>query len=142
MPKAGSKSKHTKESHTRNIKFEDRAEKYFNCTARERAAFEAGIKLASVYHQFVGTPVSKANVVVLEKAISDGVLIQPFVEDVQVKIERKKLKNKHDEYDYDSLTGNMIDMKLKIRYRDTVVNARLEFIKDINYPLMYISSVK
>jgi hypothetical protein len=142
MPKAGSKPKHKKKSHKRNIKFQDKAEKYFNCTARERATFEAGIKLASVYHQFVGTPVSKANVVVLEKAISDGVLIQPFVEDVQVKIERKKLKNKHDEYDYDSLTGNMIDMKLKIRYRDTVVNARLEFIKDINYPLMYISSVK
>jgi hypothetical protein len=32
----------------------DVADSYFSCTDSERAAFEAGIKLGTVYHQFVG----------------------------------------------------------------------------------------
>ncbi len=127
---------------SRTIGDEDKAEKFFNCTTRERAAFEAGIKLGSIYHQFVGTPVSKANVEVLERAIEDGVRIQPFVENVSVKIERDRLKNKHDEYDYDSLTGNMLDVELKIKYKNSVTIGHLKFIKELNYPLMYISELK
>jgi hypothetical protein len=122
--------------------FEDKAEKYFKCTDRERAAFEAGIKLASVYHQYVGTPVSKANVKVLEKAIEEGVRIQPFVNEVNIEIEKGGLKNKHDEYDYDSLTGNMVGMDLKIKYSDSIVVAHIRYKKDLNYPLMYISSIE
>ena len=30
----------------------------FACTERERALFEAGIKMGTIYHQFVGTPVN------------------------------------------------------------------------------------
>ena len=36
-------------------KREDLADKYFNCSLRERVVFEAGIKLGTIYHQFVGT---------------------------------------------------------------------------------------
>ncbi|MCI2413518.1 MAG: dihydroneopterin aldolase, partial [Cuniculiplasma sp.] len=32
----------------------DEAASYFHCTDRERAIFEAGIKLGSIYHQYVG----------------------------------------------------------------------------------------
>ena len=122
--------------------FNDKAEKYFNCTDSERAAFEAGIKLGSIFHQNVGTPISKANVDVLEQAIEGGVQIQPFVNNVTIEIDRGKLKNKHDEYDYDSLTGNMLKVNLKIKYRKAVAHAKLEYIQELNYPLMYISSIK
>jgi hypothetical protein len=120
----------------------DKAEHYFKCSARERAVFEAGIKLGAIYHQFVGTPVSNSNVEVLEKAIEDGVRIQPFVSDVIVKIDRDKLKNKNDEYDYDSLSGNMLDVKLVINYKNKMITAKLEFIKELNYPLMYVSTIQ
>jgi hypothetical protein len=120
----------------------DKAETYFNCTPDQRAAFEAGIKLGAIYHQFVGTPVSQSNAEILERAIEDGVRIQPFVHNVSVKINRDKLKNKHDEYDYDSLTGNMLDVRLEIRYKDTTAVSQLRYINDLNYPLMYISSLK
>ena len=136
-----SNMKKTKKQQISNDTY-DKAEKYFQCTNRERAAFEAGIKLGYIYHQFVGTPVSKTNASALESAIEDGVLIQPFVEDVTVKIQREKLKNKYDEYDYDSLTGNMLNVRLKIKYRNSVADAKLKFLKDLNYPLMYISSIK
>jgi len=60
-------------------KREELAANYFNCSERERAVFEAGIKLGTIYHQFVGTPVAAANVEILERAIEDGVRVQPFV---------------------------------------------------------------
>ncbi|MBR1452331.1 MAG: hypothetical protein IJ592_02405, partial [Candidatus Methanomethylophilaceae archaeon] len=34
---------------------EELANQRFSCTERERAVFEAGIKMATIYHQFVGT---------------------------------------------------------------------------------------
>lgn len=120
---------------------EDKAKKFFSCSDSERVAFEAGIKLGTIYHQFIGTPVSKGNVDVLERSIEEGVRIQPFVEDVIVKISRDRLKNKHDEYDYDSMTGEMFNVELKIRYNESSAIAKLEFIKELNYPLMYITSI-
>ena len=35
---------------------EDLANSRFNCSVKERACFEAGIKMGTIYHQFVGTP--------------------------------------------------------------------------------------
>ncbi|HEU12762.1 MAG TPA: dihydroneopterin aldolase, partial [Euryarchaeota archaeon] len=61
---------------------EDPAKKYFNCNDRERAVFEAGIKLGTIYHQFVGTPISKDNVEPLERSIEESIKVQPFVKDV------------------------------------------------------------
>ena len=139
-PEANNKKKSSKRN-TENKIF-DKAEKYFNCTDRERAAFEAGVKLGSIFHQYVGTPISTVNVTGLEHAITSGVLIQPFVEDVTVKIDRDVLKNKHHEYDYDSLTGNMLNVQLIIKYRNSRAFARLEYIKKLHYPLMYITSIK
>ena len=120
----------------------DRAKEYFNCTDRERVAFEAGIKLGSVYHQFVGTPVSLDNVEVLEKAIEEGLRVQPFVEDVRIRIDRTGLRNKRHQYDYMSLTGNMLDVQIIIRYNDSVANCKIEYIKELNYPLMYITGIE
>ena len=120
---------------------DDKAKKFFNCSDSERAAFEAGIKLGTIYHQFVGTPVSQSNVEVLERSIEEGVRIQPFVDDVKVKINRDKLKNTRDEYDYDSMTGDMFDVELKIKYEDSKAVAKLKFIQELNYPLMYLTSM-
>jgi hypothetical protein len=116
--------------------------KYFHCSDSERAAFEAGIKLGTIYHQFVGSPVSETNVEVLEKAIEDGARIQPFVEDVKVKIDRKKLRGKKDQYDYVTLQGNMLDVWLKIRYKDNIVFSELKYIEELDYPLMYITKIE
>lgn len=78
----------------------------------------------------------------LEKAIVAGSMVQPFVEDVRVRIDRSKLKSKRGEYDYTSLTGDMLDVTLVVRYKGVRVEARMEFIKDMNYPLMYIKEIK
>ncbi len=120
---------------------EQKADSYFSCSDRERAAFEAGIKLGTIYHQFVGVPLSSKNVDTLEKAIEAGSKVQPFVEDVKVRIDREKLRSKHGVYDYVSLTGDMLDVTLVVRYKTAKAKASMKFIKDMNYPLMFIEEI-
>lgn len=120
---------------------EERASKYFACEARERAAFEAGIKLGTIYHQFVGTPVASSNVDSLEKAIEEGVMVQPFVEKVKVRIDRSQLREKKNEFDYQTLTGNMISVELTIRMDDVRAVTVMRYIDELNYPLMYIKEM-
>lgn len=118
------------------------ADRHFACSEAERAAFEAGIKLGTIYHQFVGVPLRPENVSALEKAIEAGCRVQPFVERVKVRIDRSRLKKKRGQYDYVSLTGDMLDVSLIVRYENTRVKARMRLIKEMNYPLMYVERVE
>jgi hypothetical protein len=121
---------------------EEKADSHFTCSDSERAAFEAGVKLGTIYHQFVGVPLSFENVETLEKAIEAGSKVQPFVEDVKVRIDRSNLKRKRGQYDYVSLTGDMLDVSLIVRYKTATVKASMKMIKEMNYPLMYIEDIK
>lgn len=121
---------------------EERATKYFRCGIRERAAFEAGIKLGTIYHQFVGTPVAASNVDSLEKAIEEGVMVQPFVEEVKVSIDRSQLRDKKNEFDYQTLTGNMISVEITIRIGEVRAVTAMRYIDELNYPLMYIKDIQ
>ncbi|MCU0852043.1 MAG: dihydroneopterin aldolase family protein [Thermoplasmata archaeon] len=121
---------------------ETKADSYFSCSDAERAAFEAGIKLGTIYHQFVGVPLSAENVGTLEKAIEAGSRVQPFVEEVRVRIDRSKLKKKRGQYDYVSLTGEMLDVTLVVRYKSVKVKASMRLIKEMNYPLMFIEEIE
>ncbi len=120
---------------------EKHSEKYFECSDSERAAFEAGIKLGTIYHQYVGVPVSADNVGTLERAMEAGSMVQPFVESVKVRIDRSKLKQKVGQFDYVSLTGEMLDVSLRVDYKGSKVDAGMKFAKEMNYPLMFIKRV-
>ena len=37
-----------------------------------------------------------------------------------------------------SLSGDMLDVRLTIKYRDQEVHARMQYMQDLNYPLMYL----
>jgi hypothetical protein len=118
---------------------EDPAAKWFRCSERERAAFEAGIKLGSIYHQYVGAPVNETNVEALERAIEAGARVQPFVEDVRVRIDRSKLRAKRGApYKYWSVTGDMLDVWLRVRYNESVAECEMAYVKELRYPLMRI----
>jgi len=123
-------------------KWHDPGGKYFNCTDAERAVFEAGIKLGTIYHQYVGAPLSEANVEVLEKAIEDGARVQPFVADVKVKIDRKYLRRKRSAYKYVTLTAAMLEVQIKTRYKDMEALCEMRYIEELDYPLMYVREVK
>jgi hypothetical protein len=123
-------------------KREDLADKYFHCSQRERVVFEAGIKLGTIYHQFVGTPLSSTSVESLERAIQDGVRVQPFVKDVKVHISRDALRRKSDEYDYQTLTGPMMEVTLTVKMDGVTVMAEMRYIEELHYPLMYVRSIQ
>ena len=118
------------------------ADGYFECSEAERAAFEAGIKLGTIYHQFVGVPVSSSSVDTLEKAIEAGCSVQPFVESVKVTIDRNRLKDKRGQFDYVSLTGEMLSVDLVVAYKDARVEARMRYVEEMDYPLMFVRRVE
>jgi hypothetical protein len=116
----------------------DPASKFFNCTDRERAIFEAGIKLGTIYHQYVGAPLNLSNVESLEKAIEESAMVQPFVEEAHVKIDKEIISKKQGVYKYITLAGEMLNVTIVIKYNDENITARLRYVPEIDYPLMYV----
>ncbi len=119
---------------------EDAAARFFDCTDAQRASFEAGIKLGGLFHQFVGTPLSATNVEALEDAIRRSVAVQPFVEDVRVRITCRP-HPRESEYDYTTLSGEMLDARIVVRYGGARVRCAMRFVEELDYPLMYVESV-
>ena len=110
-------------------------EKYFsNITSRERAIFEGGISMGALFHQFVGTPVNIKTKEGLERTIEESFKLQPAIEDVEVKINL----NDNTGFDYISLSGDMLDVRIHTAVDDVKAVIRIEYIEELNYPLMYV----
>ena len=113
-------------------------EKYFsNITSRERAIFEGGISMGALFHQFVGTPVNVKTKEGLERTIEESFKLQPAIEDVEVKINL----NDNTGFDYISLSGDMLDVRIHTVVDDVKAIIRIEYIKELNYPLMYVEKI-
>ena len=109
----------------------------FGCGDAERACFEAGIKLATVYHQFVGTPFRGST----KDDLARCICVQPYVESAKVSI-RAEPGDKEDQYSYASLAGDMIEAEVIIRIGNERAVARMGYDAELGYPLMYIVSVE
>jgi dihydroneopterin aldolase len=117
-------------------------EKYFSkISKRERAIFEGAITMGALFHQFIGTPVSINTVESLERSIQTAMELQPCINKVEVKISRELLKKIQNEFDYVSLTGEMMDVTVVSDYCDKRAVIRLKYIPELNYPLMYVEEV-
>lgn len=117
-------------------------EKYFqNITPRERAIFEGAITMGALFHQFVGAPVSLESADSLENAIKASLELQPCIICVDVQINREILKEAENEYHYLSLTGDMLDVRVVSEYDGIEIVVRMEYIEDLQYPLMYVEEV-
>ncbi|MBR4448073.1 dihydroneopterin aldolase family protein [Methanobrevibacter sp.] len=117
-------------------------EYFSNITTRERAIFEGAISMGALFHQFVGTPVNKDTKESLERAMEESLNLQPAIEKVEVEIRFDKLEESMTEFDYTSLTGDMLDVKIHTKVDDVVAIIRIEFIEELNYPLMYVEEIK
>jgi hypothetical protein len=103
-------------------------------TDRDRAIFEAGIKLGALYHQWVGTPVSKKSAASIESGIEQAVILQPFVEEITVRLDRSIMTENI--FGYSELSGLMFDVEIITRVGFTYCRARLA--PENGYPLMQI----
>lgn len=100
-----------------------------------QAAFEAGIKLGALYHQWVGTPISRRSAASVERAIEQAVILQPFVEEITVRLDRDLMTENL--FGYSELYGLMFDAEIVTRVGFAYCRARLA-PKD-GYPLMEIT---
>ena len=115
---------------------------YFsNITSRERAIFEGAISMGALFHQFVGTPINKNTKNSLETSIEESLKLQPAIEDIEVNIRFDKLEQSMTEFDYTSLTGDMLDVKIFTKVDNITATIRIEFIEELNYPLMYVEDI-
>jgi len=101
---------------------------------REKAVFEAGIKLGALYHQWVGTPISLESAASVETAIEKAVILQPFVEEITVKLDRNRMTENR--FGYSELTGLMFDVEIITRVGFSYCHARL--VPDKGYPFMSV----
>ena len=117
-------------------------EYFSNITKRERAIFEGAISMGALFHQCVGTPVNKHTKESLVNAMEESLSLQPAIEKVEVEIRFDKLEESMTEFDYTSLTGDMLDVRIHTRVSDVLAIIRIEFIEELNYPLMYVEDIK
>ena len=114
-------------------------EKYFeNLTDRERAIFEGGISMGSLFHQFVGTPVNVDTCSSLEKAIEESILLQPAIVEVHVSLDRDMIKEASGSAGYTSLSGNMLNIELTTKVNENTIVTCISYNENLDYPLMYI----
>lgn len=120
---------------------EDPARKYFDrsVTDRERAIFEGAITLGALYHQFVGAAIHDAKA--LERAMEQAALAQPFIEEAKVRIKCPRGRRKPP-YMYPELEGRMLSIELVAKYGEARVKVGMRYIRELDYPLMFISSFK
>jgi hypothetical protein len=103
-------------------------------TDHEQALFEAGIKLGALYHQWVGTPVSRSSAGALEAAIEKSVILQPYVEEITVRLDRNLMKP--NAYGYSEVQGLMFDVEMVVRVRFAYCRVRLH--PKGGYPMMEV----
>ena len=110
---------------------------------RDRALFEAGIKLGALYHQFIGTPVSTKTAKVLETTIEKSVSLQPWVSAVKVKIDIEKVREceNGNKFKYCELSGEMLDVEVVVRYEEVEVHVRIKYDEEMFYPLMRVEKI-
>lgn len=109
---------------------------------RDNALFEAGIKLGALYHQFVGSPVNMNTINSLEQAISESISVQPYVEQISVKINRDMVAAKSSgKFGYCELEGRMLEVEALIVYGNISAKVGLTFDRSLDYPLMQIIEV-
>ena len=114
-------------------------------TKRERACFEAGIKLGAIFHSVLAFPVQNDEKLIkkIQEGFRASFLSQPFVEDIDIQINLKSDKfTKVHEFDYTTIKSEDISIKLKINYDGTEIIGELRWIDELGYPLMYVSKIQ
>ena len=113
-------------------------------TNREQATFETGIKLGALYHILCGIPISRDENVIksIEQGIEQSISCQPYVKDVKIKIRKEELQGeKKDEFDYDEISGKMIEADVSILFKNIEIKGKIEWVKDLEFPLMFIAEI-
>ena len=112
-------------------------------TPTEQLCFEAGIKLGGIFHQYLGIPVAPRTAPALARAIEAAVGLQPFVDQVRVRIDvRRGGPVGRGRFAYRYLTPEMLRVDLTISEGANRVDAVLRYRPDLRYPLMSLARIR
>ncbi len=110
---------------------------------RDRAVFEAGIKLGALYHQFVGTPINVDTIDGLSRMIEESIGVQPYVRSIGVTIDREMVKKKQNPgFGYCELEGRMLHISLQVLYKNVIAHAQMSYDEEKDYPLMSLKKIE
>jgi Uncharacterized protein conserved in archaea len=109
-------------------------------TARDNVAFEAGIKLGALYHQFVGAPVSLETAASLEQAIAASIGVQPYVKAITVSLDRTMIRESLSAFGYTELKGPMLKVDAVMQFKNYEASVGIKYTD--GYPLMFIKEIK
>ena len=62
-------------------------------------------------------------------------------EDFTNKIDLDRLNSALSTFEYTSLNGDMLDIKIYTKVDNVTAIIRIEFIEELNYPLMYVEDI-
>lgn len=106
------------------------------------AAFELGIKFGAVYHQFIGMPINPNNIDIAKELIKTSISSQPYVEDVEVNIDRDEVLRNLNTFGYTELSGRMMRVRIQVVYKNYRAVGVMEYNEELAYPLMRLVSVE
>lgn len=104
----------------------------------QKAAFEAGIKLGALYHQWVGAPVSASSAASMERAIEESVSLQPYVSGVSVSLVRERILPNR--CGYSEVKGEMFEVTITTTVGSARCRATLSLKR--GYPQMAIAALE
>jgi hypothetical protein len=70
----------------------------------------------------------------MQKSVS----VQPYVENVVIRIDKDCVASKLNKFGYTELEGKMLDVELVVAYGSAKVLVKMQYDKDADYPLMFI----
>jgi hypothetical protein len=91
-----------------------------------------------LYHQYVGAPLDLDTIPALEKAIQESIRVQPYVENVVIRIDKEMVSSMLNKFGYTELEGKMLDVELVVNYGSAKVLVKMQYDEDADYPLMFI----
>ncbi len=106
------------------------------------AAFELGIKLGTLYHQFIGMPIRVDALDEVERAIEASISSQPYVSKVEVRIDKEVVKKHINRFGYAELSGEMLFARISVEYGCVKAIGELSYDKENDYPLMKLVSIE
>jgi hypothetical protein len=65
-------------------------------------------------------------------------MVQPFVKNAVVTIDPDVVKKRQGVYKYITLTGEMLHVSVTIKYGKEQITAKLSYVPEMDYPLMYL----
>lgn len=107
----------------------------------ETAAFEAGIKLGALYHQFIGMPINIDMIERVERLIEDSIRNQPYVEDIKVRIDREEVKKNINVFGYTALKSRMLSVRVKVIYKNCYAIAEMKYDRKLQFALMRLLEI-